>query len=263
MRFSLISWKMELYFPHDESWETQGRRTQHRAGPLVSGSLACTYSRVVCFLIFSLGPRLQLLGEARGAGGRPPSAWLRENHPKKLELASSSRGGVLRPCKAPLMGGCHVTPLECSLSSPETSPNIHSREGTTAARRPGKADSERAARAPGWVDTSPAQLQVFGELCFLEAPLKSLTQDRTQGPCLVRGQGAGGMSSCAGLLGPRTWRSCPGQPHRSREAEPAASRPAGCSCQVLRWPEAPPSSPSTGGPATAAQGPPSLTPGQF
>lgn len=118
-------------------------------------------------------------------------------------------------------------------------------------------------RLAGWVDMSPAQLQVFGEFCFLEAPLKSLTQDRTQGPCLVRVQGAGGMSSCAGLLGPQTWRSCRGQPHRGREAEPAASRPAGCSCQVPRWPEAPPSSPSTGGPATAAQRPPYLTPGQF
>lgn len=32
------------------------------------------------------------------------------------------------------MGGCHVIPLECSLSSPQTSPNIHSREGTTAAQ---------------------------------------------------------------------------------------------------------------------------------
>ena len=50
---------------------------------LVSGSPAHTYSRVVRFLISSLGPRLQLLGEARGAGGRPPRAWLRETPPQE------------------------------------------------------------------------------------------------------------------------------------------------------------------------------------
>lgn len=158
------------------------------------------------------------------------------------------------------MDESHVILLECSLSSPQTS--IPGR-GPLRSRRPGKEYSERAAQAPGWADGSPAQLQASGELCFLEAPLKSLTEDRTQGSCLVRGQGVGGLSSCAGLLGPQTRRSCPGQPHQSREAEPAASWPAGCSCRVPHWPEAPPSSPSAGGLATAAQGPPSLTPGQF
>lgn len=157
------------------------------------------------------------------------------------------------------MDESHVILLECSLSSPQTS--IPGR-GPLQSRRPGK--ELRTCSTGAWLGgQSPAQLQASGERCFLEAPLKSLTQDGTQGSCLVRGQGVGRLSSCAGLLGPQTRRSCPGQPHRSREAEPAASRPAGYSCRVPSWPEAPPSSPSTGGLAAAAQGPPSLTPGQF
>lgn len=165
----------------------------------------------------------------------------------------------MRPCKAPLMDGCHVTPLECSLSSPQTS--IPGR-GPLQSRRPGKEDSEHAAKAPGWVDMSPAQLQVFGEFCFLEAPLKSVTQDRTQGPCVVRGQGAGGMSSSLGCWDPRHGGAARASPTRAERPSPWPPGQQGAAARSLAGRKLLCPAPAQGA-GYGSQRPPSLTRGSL
>lgn len=125
------------------------------------------------------------------------------------------------------MGGCHVTPLECSLEAVPKHPQTSIPGGDHCSQEAGKqTQSVQQGRLAGWT-RNPTQLQSVGELCFLEAPLKSLTQDRTQGPCLVRGQGAGGMSSCAGLLrDPDMEEAARSQPHGAERPspQPPASR---------------------------------------
>ena len=129
----------------------------------------------------------------------------------------------------------------------EQSPNIHSREGTAAVQEAWERRL-RACSKGAWLgghESSPAP-SVRGVLLPRGSSEVGHTRQDTGAVCGER-PGRGRDELIAGLLGPQTWRSCPGQPHRGREAEPLASRPAGCSCQVPRWPEAPLSSPSTGG----------------
>lgn len=135
----------------------RGRRTQHRAGPLSLAPCLHVFPRRVLPHLQS-GSKAPAPRGSEGAGGRPPSAWLRgESLPRNLNL-QAAQGGVLRPCKAPLMGGCHVTPLECSLSSPQTSPNIHSREWDHASQEAREQTQEPCSKGAwlGGHEPSPA-----------------------------------------------------------------------------------------------------------
>ena len=104
MRFSLISWKMELYFPHDRSWETQGRRTQHRAG-LPGLWLPCSHifpRRALPHL--QSGSKAPAPRGSEGARRKAPACLVEGDSPPRNLNLQAARGGSVETLQGPSDG---------------------------------------------------------------------------------------------------------------------------------------------------------------
>lgn len=99
MRFSLISWKREFSFPHDRSWETQGRRPERGAGASAEPGPGFLFIPPRWINLSSLQSQ-HLAAEERADGGE-------------------SKAGQLEDARGLPGGNSPVPSLECAVSIPQ------------------------------------------------------------------------------------------------------------------------------------------------